>query len=312
MKTIQLYALLLVSVLFILNGCKDDDPEPTMTASNFDLTLDEHQINGYSLGFIDASSDLGAVSFSTTGIEPVGAITISDVSGEIKVADEQMFNYEINQRIDAIVSITDGTNTKNINVTITINDIDDIAYYLTTSKIAYTNAANDNWVKITESEYNSLAAQLLEVNKVATSDSEYGINTGPTESSVDWSFANDNGHTIPVDNYLFAIKYHATTINNEGCNVMYATNSITGPYTTLGGDLPNHDDGEQYFVLTGSETKSTSISYLAFHAMGRMKAIFLSGSSYYAYPGLATNITLSDQDYVWLYQGLSTDIKQWD
>lgn len=312
MKTIRLYALLLVSSLFILNGCGDDDPEPTMTASNFDLTLDEHQMNGYSLGFIDASSDLGAVSFSTTGIEPAGAITISDISGEIKVANVQMFNYEINQRIDAIVSITDGTNTKNINVAITINDIDDIAYYLTTSKNAYTNATDDNWVKITESEYNALANQLLAVNKAATSDVEYEINIGPIESTVDWSFVNDNGHIIPVDNYVFAIKYHAITMDNDACNVMYATNSITGPYTTLGGDLPNHDDGEQYFVLKGSKTKSTAISYLAFHAMGKMKAIFLSGASYYAYPGLATDITLADVNYVWLYQGLSTDIKQWD
>ncbi len=122
--------VLLVFAAILLNSCsKDsDDPTPqetpiTVSTADFSKTMDENPTNGQLIGTVQGSTNEGSVTFSITEQTPAGAFAIDLASGELKVSDETLFDFETNPTITGTVKVANGTVSKNALVTITLNDL---------------------------------------------------------------------------------------------------------------------------------------------------------------------------------------------
>jgi len=117
--------LFVLGTLLITSCGEEDDETPQLVGlevSDFSISIDENPSGGDVIGSIEATSDVGDLSFSIGSQNPVGAIAVNETSGQITVADASLFVFEDNPSITADVSVTDGVSTESIKVTISINN----------------------------------------------------------------------------------------------------------------------------------------------------------------------------------------------
>ena len=173
-KTIKLLSAALVTITLFSCGNDDDAIQQTIITGNDLITsVDENSPNGYLLGNVVGSSNTGAVTYSLTTQSIVNALDIDSNTGSVTINDEAAFDYETNNTITAVAIITSGTTTKNVNVTVNLNDKDDFAFILTTSLTNYNNAANGDWIEITETEYTNLANDLNQITTAGLKDTVF-------------------------------------------------------------------------------------------------------------------------------------------
>lgn len=118
-----LFLLSLIGFIF-LQACSDEDasPESTITVSDFTGNIAENPTNGTSIGTVTASTTQGTLSFSIISQTPSNAVAINANSGELTVADASLFDFETNQSITGVISVTNGTQTEQLNFTINITN----------------------------------------------------------------------------------------------------------------------------------------------------------------------------------------------
>ncbi len=196
---------------------------------------------------------------------------------------------------------------------------DKIELTLTTSKSAYQNASNGDWIQITGLEYNLLATVLNSVSKIGTTDDQYNDNStifAVGSGSTGITMANDNGVTIPNNSYIFAFKYNVTEDNAGSTKVKISNTSVTEDYVTIGAVLPPHNQGDNYFVLKGSSSAtSNSTGYLGVFCLERMGFKELNDPTDYYFnlsDAAMLDVKGNTDTAVILFQGLSTTEKQWD
>ena len=122
------FNLLAICFLFAFISCsKDSDNQASneiiVTTSDFSKTMDENSIIGQSIGTVSGSTNEGSVTFSITEQDPAGAFSIDASSGELKVADETLFDFEINPTITGTVKVANGAISENALVTINLNNL---------------------------------------------------------------------------------------------------------------------------------------------------------------------------------------------
>lgn len=128
---LRLYVLFIIPIIYSCSKDKDD-PEPpaiTVSTSDFSATMDEKPQAGTSIGFVEGSTNLGGVTFSIIEQTPSGAISIDGASGELKVADGSLFNFETNPVISATVKVANGAVFKNASVAINLRKIADVKIF---------------------------------------------------------------------------------------------------------------------------------------------------------------------------------------
>ncbi|WP_346881684.1 cadherin repeat domain-containing protein [uncultured Algibacter sp.] len=297
------------------NDNNNDDNEMNNSVMTNDLvaSVDENPTAGQSIGNLRAIGD-GDLTFSITSQNIPGAIRIDSSSGELIVDDASLFDFETNPIISATISVEDASNTNTATATFNLNDVDDIASFLSTSKDMYNTAADGDWITITEAEYNNLARRINDVDKIATSDARYDFNANIIRGTGDFTVSNDNGQNIPSSSYVFAFKYNAQDADIEGSKVLVSDTAIAGTYVQLGGTLPKSVIGDQYFVIKKNTSATTAEGFLAFHFASNIgvKNITSMPNQYAFERGDATNLTETFNDNAtFLYQGLSTTQKQW-
>jgi hypothetical protein len=311
--TLKIYLLLLLLIFFTACSKGDDDPTPTINAANFSASIDENPENNASLGTISASGT-GTLNYSITSQIPNGALTINSITGELKVANASLFDFETNPNIDAVITILYTEATTTINATISLNDVDDIASFLITSKTAYANANDGDWIEVTETEYNDLASKLNEVSKVGTSDTQYNVTPSNT-NTAQWTVVNDTNSEIPSGGFIFAFKYYINSaIDATGCKIKQS-GTIDDNFSDLGNSLPIHSATEAsvYFVLKGNTTQLTTQGYISFYKSSGINMGIRSSNIENYYFGLNdVNSGFTLEDGYLLYQGLSSTQKQWD
>ncbi|GHC54783.1 cadherin repeat domain-containing protein [Ulvibacter litoralis] len=119
----------LLCVFFAVISCsKDSDNTPeasaiTVTTSNFSVTINENPSEGQLIGTVAGSTNQGTVTFSITEQTPAGAFSIDTVSGELKVVDANLFEFETNPTISGTVKVANGTVSENASITITLIDL---------------------------------------------------------------------------------------------------------------------------------------------------------------------------------------------
>ncbi|GGG32280.1 cadherin repeat domain-containing protein [Bizionia arctica] len=317
--------LVLILLLAVFSCSSDDDSSPNpgedngINAVNFTKDFDENPVPGASIGAIQAASD-NTLNFSITSQTPSGAMSINTTTGELKVSNAAVFDFETYPVIIATISIITSNGTTSVTATVNLNDLDDIASLLTTSEADYLAATNGDWIIITAAEYNALATKLNEVSKAGTTDAAYNPGTPISISnSTEWTVANVTTANLANNSYVFALKYHAkSVINNSTTKVKVSSTSYSDGYTDLGNTLPTHSGTEEdlYFVLKGSNTMTTDIGYLAFYkpsgsVIGLVETPENEGDVYLKFDDAYSGLTLLHENRKVLYQGLSSTQKQW-
>ncbi|MEO9869552.1 hypothetical protein [Ekhidna sp.] len=96
--------------------------EEDFEVNDFRLFIDENPDQGQILGNIDASTKEGQLTFTLDSQSPGGAIEVDENSGAITIADASLFVFADNPEITASVTVKNGTNEKNVEISIFIND----------------------------------------------------------------------------------------------------------------------------------------------------------------------------------------------
>ena len=307
-------SIALLSIVLITSCNKEEDTSSTISANDFSKSINENQIINTVIGTINATSTDGTLSYSIENQYPIGAIAINTVSGEITVADASAFDFETNPTITATVTIEGSTITETSDVTITLNDIDDLESLLSDSKSAYTAASNGDWIEITEAEYNKLEAEINEVSRIGTTEAEYDATHIGNSGAQPFTTLN-KGATIEENSYVFAFKYYIHDGTNvAGFKIKQSETENTG-YTDLGSELPTHSGTTTsvYFVLKENTTTYTAESFLGFYKPEGCNLGYnnTSGIGYYYLAGdNNTNLTSFNRGLLF-YQSLTTTQKQW-
>lgn len=297
--------------LLIAMSCSDDSDSFTPSASDIMVNIDENPNNGQSIGTV-ATNLTGTLVYSISSQNPANAFAINSSTGEITINDSSKFNYEETVILEAIISVTNSEQNATSTVSVTLNDIDDIWYFLSSSRDAYLNAENDTWITVTENEYNQLSENLMQITKNGTSDDEFNTNSTFSNGSGNYTWFNDNGRTIPSNSYLIAFKLNSWSNNAASTQVKISTSESTGPYMAMGSVLPEYNSGNRYFVYKGANSATPNESYICVFASVAIGAKSLSSSIYRYANGNSDVLTNADGGFVILYQGLSTTVKQWD
>ena len=298
------------AVLLALS-CSEDGDGFNPSASDLILTIDENPSIGESLGVV-ATNLTGTLVYSITSQNPSDAFSINSSTGEITINDASKFNYEMNASLEATISVTNSEQTASSSVLVSLNDIDDIWYYLSSSQETYMNAEDNSWIMVTESEYNVLADNLINITRSGTSEEEYNSTGSFTSGGGNTTWNNDNDKTIPPISYLFAFKVYSWSNNAASSSVKISTGDATGPYMAIGENLPQHNSGNRYFVFKGSDAPTQGEAHLGYFASAAIGAKSLSNSVYRVSSGNAETLFDVNGGFVILFQGLSTTVKQWD
>lgn len=313
MKTTHFFKLLFIIPLLLHLSCSsdnDDDSNQGTQNNDISISVDEYPSSGTFLSAIETDLS-GDVDFNITSQTSGLALIITN--NQLAVGDWLAFDYETNQTLIAVIEASNGTETETINVTVTINNVDDIWAFLSgDTRTAYEDASPGEWVWIRESEYNDLANYLTDTSKSGATDNQL-FNGGSVQNvSGSRTFANANGNTMPSNDYFFAFKYYSWSSNAASNRVKLSETSAESSFSSVGEILPEHDDGFNHFVLKGVSSKTTSEAYVGLYASVSIGAKN-DNSSNYNYGG-GNTATLDDtvSGMVLLQQGLSTSLKQWD
>lgn len=99
--------------------------DTVVTAQNFELTLAENPIPNRVLGKVKATTNKGELIFKLTQQKPPDAFRIEVASGELKVADSSLFDFETNPILTATVEVKSGGVSKTATIKITLTDVDE-------------------------------------------------------------------------------------------------------------------------------------------------------------------------------------------
>jgi hypothetical protein len=268
----RLIFLALILVFFI-QSCEDSNDdlnnEITISISDFTISIDENPIADLSLGTVQATTNLGNISFSILEQTPNQAIEINETTGEITVLNENLFDYESNPTITGIVRADNSGISQTANITINLNDIDEVVddYKLLVAsdlgeifEIGNNTGSIDNIGQITKESNNTF----LSTNTLISSQNkiyaiEYLYNPSPTNNLLIYDRQNGTGQIIPLtlpttingdergiiglawdENNLIGVLAENVLINNSTkhlININLQDNSITELGVTFNEDI---------------------------------------------------------------------------
>lgn len=115
----QTTGLLLLAFALTVTGCDTDGEVPLVHLQDLILTLDENPDQGDSIGTVQ--TDTPTSNYGITAQTPEGALSIDPNTGELSIADAQLFDFETNPTLTAYVS-ADNADGQAI-ITIELNDL---------------------------------------------------------------------------------------------------------------------------------------------------------------------------------------------
>ncbi|HET8886744.1 MAG TPA: cadherin repeat domain-containing protein [Salinimicrobium sp.] len=270
----RLYFLFSFCVVILLFSCSSDDSEETgeiiVTAANFEVTIDENPEPGQVLGIIEGSTNQGTVIFSIDDQTPDGAFNIDENSGELTVADETLFKFDLNPVLNAVVSVTNADVVEYADVVVNLEQVINLEGVIW-QKVLYTTGGNYQraerilqnadgtytigGLKILYSGGPDWFSKISKINEIGELvwDTDFG---GTTEFS-DLESTNDNGYIIGTTQAVsadFSTSYRIYKFNGSG-NVQW--------HETIGGSLsdiltaaePTNDGG---YILGGYSNSNIS------------------------------------------------------
>ena len=116
------FASSLLSIVLIVSCESDRVDPPEVTANDFSVSINENPENGEVLGTIDAFTTGGTLTFAITSQTPGGAVAVNNETGELSVADSSLFQFATNPEITGTVEVSNGFNSQDVLISISIND----------------------------------------------------------------------------------------------------------------------------------------------------------------------------------------------
>lgn len=312
MKTHLLIKLCFCFSFILFASCSKSDDNDSNDPSDNVITINiaEYPSNGDLIATVNSNLE-GTLNYTLTFVSVPDAIIFN--GNELRVGDWLAFDYETNENILITVEVSNGSDTEIKEYKIAIQNVDDIWAFLNgSSRTAYENASNGDWVMITESEYNDLANYLANTTKSGASDNQIYNSTSVESSTGDRTIANNNDMNIPSNSYLFAFKYYSWINNVSTSRIKLSQGDSGGSYQDVGNVLPEHNDEYNHFVLKGANSPTTSEGFIGMYAGGAVGAKDDNNSSYKWRNGNVDNLDNTASGSVYLHQGLSTTLKQWD
>jgi hypothetical protein len=311
MKTQTIFKYLLSMAILLLWACEDsDDPGSNTDSGIITVQMDEYPRTGDVVATIN-SNLTGNLTYSIVFESISSAVDL--FGDELRVLDWLLFDFETLDEILVDVEVSNGVETEILNYRILINDVDDIAAFLSgDSRTAYDNAGNGEWIMIEESEYNDIANYLSDTHKSGTVDNDLSSNANTFSLQSGVTYANDNGATIPNQHYLIGFKYYSWANNAGSVSVKVSNSDVNGPYDDVGNVLPDHNSGFNHFILKGSDERLSSEAFIAIYSSVSIGGKNKNDYSFKRENGNVNSINGQGNNGFVLYQGLSSGLKQWD
>ncbi len=149
---------------------------------------------------------------------------------------------------------------------VTASSGDKIVDSLTTSLATYNAASNGQWVKITQTEYDTMSSNVTGTVKATTSDTVFNLATSftlfsPGSNVVCTNAVNAACPAIPANTYMYAMKIRTGgVISNLKAFTNNSTATTPSNFIQAGSTLPATSSGIaiNYYVLKGVSTVSAA------------------------------------------------------
>lgn len=126
MNKFKIISFTLLGLLFSCTESGEETSETNVSVSDFLTSINENPNAGFSLGYVEASTNQGSLSYSIIEQLPINAIAIDSFSGELIVLTESLFDFEANPTVTGIVKVESGAIFNTANISINLNDINEI------------------------------------------------------------------------------------------------------------------------------------------------------------------------------------------
>ena len=154
-----------------------------LSVEDFSATIDENSTNGTSLGTVQATGD-GTLSFSITSQTPTGALSIDATSGELNVADETLFDFEMNPTITATIEVDNTVSTEDALITINLDNVNEIGDFNYGGVIFWLNETKDEGLVCAVTDQSSSIRWHNTTQPTITGTTSTSINTGSTNTDL--------------------------------------------------------------------------------------------------------------------------------
>ncbi|MFD0862077.1 cadherin repeat domain-containing protein [Sungkyunkwania multivorans] len=147
----------------------------------FDESIDENPTNGQVIGTVQSNAT-GNPNYSIVSQTPAGAIAIDPNTGVVTVADASLFDYEINQGVDAVISADDADDSSDFEIQ--IDNVNEIGDFNHGGIIFWIDPTSNNSEGLVISLYNQAGGVPWGCLGVTTGATGTAIGTGETNTNA--------------------------------------------------------------------------------------------------------------------------------
>ncbi|NAS13161.1 cadherin repeat domain-containing protein [Poritiphilus flavus] len=315
------YYLKIVLLLILAATSCSKDSKQGFSVADLQVSLEENPSDGQLIASLVPGNTEG-LEFSIVNQSPENAFLLNANTGEIRVNEASLFDFETNPELTLTAFVSDGIKDETARVTVNLDNMDDIFHFLSASKQTYLEADAGNWIEITQEEYDALEAGLNKVSFVGPGRSSYAFSSTLNYSYTAAGFTSvrhEERHQVVNNGYIFAFKYMNGTGFGwiPGHQVKQADGNPLNPLTDLGNPLPFHRLGDvSYFVLKGNNTPASTSGpgYIGFYSTAPVA--YWDGTGAYMGEGNLSQINPPDNSqevrFNLQYEALISTQKQWD
>jgi len=130
MKTYN-YLIIVIILGLLSSSCNHEENylEVNVRAIDLQVNMDENPEENQFIGKVRSSTNIGEVSYTILSQSPNNSFTINPSTGELYVNSPSLFDYEQNPVIKGVVQVINQDVFKNINLTVFINDVNEVKAY---------------------------------------------------------------------------------------------------------------------------------------------------------------------------------------
>ncbi|MFK7811567.1 MAG: DUF1566 domain-containing protein [Maribacter sp.] len=114
-----------------------------ITVQDLNASIDENPLTGATIGTLSATGG-GSLTYAITFQNPAGAFNIDENTGELSVADETLFDFEINPNMLATISVDNGVSSVSANAFVGNNDVIEIGEFKYGGVIFWIDPSSNN------------------------------------------------------------------------------------------------------------------------------------------------------------------------
>lgn len=198
-------------MLFVWTSCEDDEvnAEPDFSGTTASFTVAEDISDTDVIGILEAQDDTEELVYSILANDN-GLFEIDPASGELSLASDKSLNYEQDETHEIAVSVSDGSLSDEVAVTITVTDVTSdnvMSFFSTTEMEAYE-----------ESGESTITVSLDQVVVVEGATASVMIDAGDMVYGTDYTTepaAVEGVISLPVELGLDSTTFKLQLVNNQ-------------------------------------------------------------------------------------------------